>query len=598
MIFWVFAIVITAAACYAIARPFLTKPDTEEDAPLNAAAYDVAVFKSQLREVERDLARNRINEEEAEASRVEIGRRLLMADKRQSELGLGKLKASGRGTQAVGGIIIIGAVAIAVLLYGRTGDPRNPDMPLVLRQAELQLARNGQGQTASTTAEGQTEAGTLDAMASQLRGRLQAGQGGPDDWGLLGRTEMMRGEFEAAANAYSEALKDRPDNADLNSAYGEALVFWAEGKVTDNAASAFRKVINLNPNDVRARFYLADYARQEGQYQDALNGWLDLLKSAEPGAPWIATVRDRAEALAEEMGVDISNQLAQLPNVPPPSLGSLDDAKAGAQGQASGPSAEDMTAAQNMTPEERQDMIHGMVDGLAARLAEDPSDFDGWMRLIRSQVVLGDMDAAKASLETAKAQFAKGPVPTQQLNALAQELGLADAADTDTSRPGPTQEDIAAAKDMAPDDRIEMIKGMVGNLAAKLEANPDDLQGWVMLGRSYAVLNRPEDAISALEKASALAPRNADLLIDRARLMRTLAGEKQTPETVALMRDVLNLDPNNIEALWFLGLDAYQGNQRDTALDYFNRALANLTPGSEEHSALTAEINRMFPGSK
>ena len=248
MIFWVFAIAITAATCYAIARPFLNKQ--QGDTPLNTAAYDVAVFKSQLQEVERDLARNRITLEEAEASRLEIGRRLLIADKRQSELETERKRAgTSRAAQAIGGTVIIAAVVVSVLLYGRMGDPRNPDMPLVLRQAELQLAQGG-NQTQPDAAN--DEAGTLDSMASQLRPRLQAGQGGSDDWALLGRTEMMRGDFEAAASAYTEALKDNPDDPDLNSAYGEALVFWANGDVTDTAATVFHKVLSTQPDDVRA----------------------------------------------------------------------------------------------------------------------------------------------------------------------------------------------------------------------------------------------------------------------------------------------------------------------------------------------------------
>ncbi|HAJ22374.1 MAG TPA: c-type cytochrome biogenesis protein CcmI, partial [Rhodospirillaceae bacterium] len=97
---------------------------------------------------------------------------------------------------------------------------------------------------------------------------------------MLGRTEMMRGDFEAAASAYTEALKDNPDDPDLNSAYGEALVFWANGDVTDTAATVFHKVLSTQPDDVRARFYLADYARQEGRYKEALDDWLALLRSA------------------------------------------------------------------------------------------------------------------------------------------------------------------------------------------------------------------------------------------------------------------------------------------------------------------------------
>jgi len=160
---------------------------------------------------------------------------------------------------------------------------------------------------------------------------------------------------------------------------------------------------------------------------------------------------------------------------------------------------------------------------------------------------------------------------------------------------GPSQQDIEAAGSMSPDERQDMIAGMVDTLAARLEDNPDDVQGWIMLGRSYMVLNRPAEAITALERASELAPRSTELLIDRARLLRAEAGDRQTPETVALMHQVEALDPTNIEALWFLGLDAFKSEDRDSARAYFDRALAVLPEGSADHAALLEEVRRLFP---
>lgn len=583
MIFWVFAALATFAAGYAVLRPLLREaPGAEEP---DVADYDVTVYKSQLHEVARDLDRGRITAEEAEASRVEIGRRLLAADRRRQSAV--RERRSGTGSQAVAAALIAGALTLTVLLYLDQGDPANPDMPLALRQAERQLAQNAGGAGSQPVAGQDGEAGNLDDMAAQLTARLAAGDGTPADWSLLGRTEMMRGNYAQAAAAYEEALKSFPDDAALNSAYGEALVFWSNGDVSDTAAATFHKVLSLTPDDPRAHFYLGAYDRQEGRLKDALTRWVGLLNRAGPDATWAGVVRQRAEELAADMGVDLEEMLLAGAAAAP----SLADTVARNSG---GPTAEDMAAAANMTEEERRDMIQGMVDGLAARLADDPSDFDGWLRLIRSRMVLEDRDGAQAALDAAAAQFAAAPFPMRQLTALAQELGLDMPAPATASTRGPSQEDVAAAQDMTAEERREMIEGMVGGLAARLEENPDDLQGWIMLGRSYTVLGRLDDADAALARASDLAPNNPEILIDRARILRAQAGEQQTPESVALMRRVEKIAPGNIEALWFLGLDAYRSENRDMARSYFERALAALPPESPERASLEAEINRLF----
>lgn len=591
MIFWVFAALATCAAGYAILRPLLR--DLPQDTEADAAAYDVTVYKSQLREIERDLERGRITAEEAEASRVEIGRRLLAADKRAGS-GATVAKTTGSGVQTVAAALIAGALALTVLLYLRNGDPANPDMPLALRPAERQLAQSAPGRdgamTGAQTGQAETEAGSLDEMAARLTERLESGDGAPEDWSLLGRTEMMRGNYARAAAAYQEALKSFPDDAALNSAYGEALVFWSDGDVSDTAAKTFYKVLDLTPDDPRAHFYVGEYDRQQGRLKDALNRWVGLLNRAGPDATWAGVVRQRAEELAADMGVDVEELLL----AGAATNASLADTVARNSG---GPTPEDMAAAADMTEGERREMIQGMVDGLAARLEDDPSDFDGWLRLVRSRVVLGDRDGAQEALNQAARTFAAAPFPMRQLTALADELGLEapSTAQAPGAEPrGPSADDIAAAEEMSAEDRRAMIEGMVGSLAARLEDNPDDLQGWIMLGRSYTVLGRLDEAGAALSRASELAPNDTDILIDRARILRAQAGEQQTPESVALMRRVESLAPGNIEALWFLGLNDYRSGKMDDARSYFARALAALPPESAERASLEAEINRLF----
>jgi cytochrome c-type biogenesis protein CcmH len=88
------------------------------------------------------------------------------------------------------------------------------------------------------------------------------------------------------------------------------------------------------------------------------------------------------------------------------------------------PTAEDVAAANSLNSGDRQQMIRGMVDSLDAKLKEDPKNFEGWMRLIRSYVVLNDRDRAVDALKRGLTAFPADGGEGQQLLALARELGL------------------------------------------------------------------------------------------------------------------------------------------------------------------------------
>jgi len=177
---------------------------------------------------------------------------------------------------------------------------------------------------------------------------------------------------------------------------------------------------------------------------------------------------------------------------------------------AAGPSADDIAAAQNMTPEERSAMADSMVGRLAARLKDNPDDIKGWLMLIRSYAVLGKPDLAEQAARDAF-QGVKDPQQRRLIEDALAGLNIGssrpDAGNgqplAGSGQPGPSAADVAAAQNMAPEDRSAMIETMVGRLAARLKDNPDDAEGWLRLIRSYIVLGKSDQAEQAARDALA-----------------------------------------------------------------------------------------------
>ena len=567
MAFWLVVAVLTALVVALVVRPFFVNRDQKR-----SADYDVEVYKSQLRELDKEREEGLISNQEADAAKSEIAKRLLAADaKRQTETGAGASTAGHR----LFGLSVAAAVPLsAVLIYMALGEPGAPDVPYASRAAELAQAQSAR----------ETEQGNLAEMAQRLSERLESEPGDVEGWLLLARTYMTLSRFADAAVTFAKAGELAPENPAILSAMGEAIVFKSEGIVTPEAVSAFTRARAAGGTDPRSDFYLAEAEYQAGNRQVALDALVKLAWTAEPGAPWLTAVRSRVIAIAEELGQDGASL---VPNaVEPPS--------ALAQGgEQPGPTAEDVEAAQDLSPEERQAMVSMMVNNLASRLEENPMDFQGWMRLIRARTVMGNMERAQSDLDRALEVFARAPVPRAQLIQLAGEVGLT-APEAETAERGPTAADMAAAAEMTDEDRQTMIQAMVEGLAARLEENPDDLDGWMRLARSYNVLGRPEDALAALRKAGSEFPEDVTVLLLQGRVMRGLEGAATSPATLALMDQVLSMDPENVEALWFSALGALSDGDKDAARARFDRALAALPEGSEDRQALQQQSQELL----
>lgn len=160
---------------------------------------------------------------------------------------------------------------------------------------------------------------------------------------------------------------------------------------------------------------------------------------------------------------------------------------------------------------------------------------------------------------------------------------------------GPSAGDVADAEKMAPDDRMAMIKGMVEGLANRLKSNPDDLEGWRRLGRSYLVLNRRADAVDAYRRAAEIAPEDIEVLLDYAHaLFPPGTSEREMPPAFAAVIDqVRALEPDNAEGLFFGGLIAVRRGDNAEARDLWAKLVQKLPADSPVRAAVQRRLDAL-----
>jgi cytochrome c-type biogenesis protein CcmH len=342
--------------------------------PRSADEPAVAVYRDQLDELKRDLARGIVAEGEASAARNEIARRLIRAGENAPDA-----PAPGGGrSRAIASSVVIAAAIAAVGLYLRLGSPELPDQPLVARL--------------SAPIQDQDVAALVARVEDHLAAIPEDGRG----WEVIAPVYLRIGRVDDAIRAFSNALRILGPNADLEASLGEAIIVANAGLVTADARAAFERAASLAPDDPRPKFYLALALGQEGRRDEAIAAWRALLADAPADAPWLPM------AQAELTGLE---------------------AAGGAE--AAGPGAADIEAAAGLTPQERATMIEGMVGSLAARLVDQPGDAEGWARLIRSYMVLDRPDDARAALIRARAAVADDAIKLGLIEATAREVGLA-----------------------------------------------------------------------------------------------------------------------------------------------------------------------------
>jgi cytochrome c-type biogenesis protein CcmH len=207
--------------------------------------------------------------------------------------------------------------------------------------------------------------------------------------------------------------------------------------------------------------------------------------------------------------------------------------------------------------------------------AMSPADAP-WMTLVRERIRIA---AAAAQIDPASI------MPSAEAQEIARQ----------TARSGPSASDVENASKMSAEDRSQMIRGMVEQLAARLEAEPNDVDGWRRLARARRVLGERDKAVEASAKAAALAPDRLDVQTDYAGVLfeRLPKDGGLTPEFVAVMRHILDLDPNHGDALWFVGLSEAQAGNKMAAIALWQRLIDRLPADAKERKQVEAEIDTL-----
>ncbi|SMO37988.1 c-type cytochrome biogenesis protein CcmI [Paracoccus laeviglucosivorans] len=402
--FWIICAGLTAIIAASIAAPLLRRRSTGDEP---AAAYDLRIYRDQLREVERDLERRLIEPAEAERLRAEIGRKVLTADRALERESGARRAPGGPAAVAVLAALLLGAGA----LYYEIGAPDKPDQPIAQRIAMAQQVYDNR----PTQAEAEKVApkpqrppvdAEYTALIDQLRAAVAKNPDDPQGQALLAMHEERLGNLVAAKNAQAKLVALRGDSATAtdHAQLAALTVDAAGGLVTRDAEAELARALELEPKNGQAR-YLSGYLQiQNGRPDRAFPIWADLLAQGPESAPWMPVLRASIGDLAWFAGQP--DYVAPEPRTLP------------------GPDADAMAAAEDMTPEERQQMVAGMVKGLEERLATQGGTPDEWARLISSLVVIGQKDHAQNILAEARGRFAGAADALAPIEAAAQQSGL------------------------------------------------------------------------------------------------------------------------------------------------------------------------------
>lgn len=331
-----------------------------------AEADDSVFYRQELADIDRDAERGLIGPAEAEAARAEAARRLIAS--RRLSAGEHASDPSPHRVRWAALAVLIAIPVITLPLYLRIASPDLPDQPLASRETAPK--------------------GVQDAVV-QIEKHLAKNPNDGRGYEVVAPVYMEMGRFDDAVRALSEAARLLGPTASRLSALGQARVAQSGGVVTAEARVDFERALALDPNDLRSRYFIAMAAEQDGNNTKALEGYRALAAQIDPTAP---------------IGQAVAAKIAELQ-----------------------PKSEAGSVVAALPKDDQTKMIRAMVAGLAQKLESNPADADGWMRLIRSYVVLGQSADAEAALVKARAAFNGNADVLRRINDEARNLKLGAA---------------------------------------------------------------------------------------------------------------------------------------------------------------------------
>ncbi|WP_254702084.1 c-type cytochrome biogenesis protein CcmI [Roseivivax sp. THAF30] len=358
----------------------------------DAVASDIGVYRDQLREIDRDEERGTVGPEEAQRLRTEVSRRLLAADaKDASETAAGSEPKPVSRVAAL--LIALFLVSGSIYLYASLGAPGYGDLGLsdrIARAEEARQNRPAQSEAESDAASAPAEAPNPEyqALVERLRATVAERQNDVQGFQLLARSEAALGNYRAAYRAQERIieLKGEEATAEDYADLADMMVLAAGGYVSPEAEAAVERALNRDPENGVASYYAGLSMAQTGRPDRAFRIWDNLLRRSTAEDAWVAPIMSQIEDMAWRAGVNDYS-----PPVPQTAL--------------PGPTADELEAAGELSEEDRQGMIEGMVARLSDRLATQGGSPEEWARLISAYGVLGNLDQARAILQNAEEVF-------------------------------------------------------------------------------------------------------------------------------------------------------------------------------------------------
>lgn len=232
------------------------------------------------------------------------------------------------------------------------------------------------------------------------------------------------------------------------------------------------------------------------------------------------------------------------------------------------------------------DLKNGLVS--AEQYEEDRQEFE---RRLLDDVTIPKSPAGKRSLNSRNLAYVLAIGLPLVAVVFYLRIGHSSALSATPAPAGRPAAMAAAAESSDPDFSPERIEANVAALAKKLEQNPNDVQGWIMLGRSYSSQEKYPEASAAYKKATALKSDDADLWADYAFALAMVNGRKLAGEPTEIINKALKLDPENPKALELAGSAAYEAKDYRRAIAHWEKLLPKTTADSEVGQALTQRIN-------